>query len=102
MLSIKYVNLVKISPVFLEIQGAEISNFMVLANNSHVCVFLGPRHTTLCVLITHTKCLKWWMKIIAFLLPSRHVRSRLIMSDNVQTMSSCQVLFQALCTLEYF
>ena len=34
-------NLVKISPIVLEIQGAEIGYFMVLVNNSHVVTHLS-------------------------------------------------------------
>ena len=55
----KYVNLVEISSVVLEIQKAEFSNFTVPVNNTFVCrtssfVFLAT-DTLLCILIDDRK-----------------------------------------------
>ena len=48
---IKYVNLIEIGPVVIEIRGTENGDLVVPVNNTCTCVphvFLGCSHTTVC------------------------------------------------------
>ena len=56
----KYINLVEIGLVVLEIREAEFSKFMVPVNNTLVCrtffCYLGHWHTTVCLDINSFNC----------------------------------------------